>query len=369
MILRRSNSIKIGIFAVLEKRDKLDFNYSTTTMETNAQQNTDLNSGNLIVFFYKWRKPLLIVTITAILCSVVVSLIIENKYKSTVVLFPSTTSSISKALLSEDLGRNVDILQLGEEEEAEQMLQILNSDEIRNRIIEKYNLRIHYDIDEDDEYKFTKLQKEYEDNVSFERTKFMSVEINVLDHNADTAAAIANDIAALLDTVNNRMRREVAIQALKIIEDELIAEKEYIKILEDSLKVFTKMGIIDVELQAERLTEQMATAILQGKESAAEKLNKKIELLGNYAGIFNDVKNEIWSEKKRLVILRDKYRATKVDVEKNLQHKFIVNNAFPAEKKSYPIRWLIVLVSTFSSFLLTLIFLLFVESIKSTNFE
>ena len=43
----------------------------------------------------------------------------------------------------------------------------------------------------------------------------------------------------------------------------------------------------------------------------------------------------------------------------------IVNNAFAAEKKTYPIRWLIVVASTFSAFLLTLILLLFVESFKS----
>ena len=338
-------------------------------MESNTENNTDLNSGNLLVFFYKWRKPLVIVTLIAIISSVVVSLLIEDKYKSTVVLFPSTTSSISKGLLSNEAGKNVDILRLGEEEEAEQMLQILTSDEIRNRIIKKYDLSNHYEIDENDEYKNTKLQWEYESNVSFERTKFMSVEINVLDHDPDTAAAIANDIAALLDTVNNRMRREVATQALNIIGDELTNEKEYIAILEDSIKKFRKMGIIDVQVQTERLTEQMATAILQGKKQAADELNKKLELISSYAGAFNDVLNEIWTEKKRLAILRDKYRETKVDVEKSLQYKFIVNKAFAAEKKSYPIRWLIVVVSTFATFLLTLVLILFIESIKSTNFK
>jgi len=75
------------------------------------------------------------------------------------------------------------------------------------------------------------------------------------------------------------------------------------------------------------------------------------------------------SEKKRLAVIRTKLREVKVDAERSLQHKFIVNNAFPAEKKSYPIRWLIVVVSTFSSFLLTLVLLLFIESVKSTNFS
>ena len=338
-------------------------------MESNNEKTTNIDSGNLIVFFYRWRKPLIIVTLIALLSSIAVSLLIENKYKSTVVLFPSTTSSISKSILSDEVGRNEDILRLGEEEEAEQMLQILNSDEIRNGIIKKFNLLQHYDIDNDDEYKLTKLQKEYESNVTFERTKFMSVEINVLDHDPDTAAMIANDISSLLDSVNNRMRREVALQALNIIKDELNNEKIYLKQLEDSLNAFRSMGIIDVSSQTERLTELMATAILQGKKQAADDLNKKLEIISSYAGVFNDLKEEIWTEKKRMVFLRNKFRETEVDVNKSLQYKFVVNSAFPAEKKSYPIRWLIVVVSTLASYLLALVSILFLESIKSIKFD
>jgi len=338
-------------------------------MEHNKEKIVGLDSGNLIVFFYKWRKPLLIVTLIALLSSIVVSLLIENKYESTVVLFPTTTNSISKALFSENNTGKEDILRFGEEEEAEQMLQILNSDEIRNKIIQKYNLLQHYDIDADDEYKNTKLQKEYENNVTFERTKFMSVEINVLDHNADTASMIANDIASLLDTVKNRMRREVALEALQIIETEYNSQIAYIDELNDSLNGIRKLGIIDVQTQSERLTEQMAIAILQGKNSAVAVLKDRLDTLSKYSGIFTSVQDEITLEQKRLTLIRSKYREIKVDAEKSLQHKFIVNNAFPAEKKSYPIRWLIVVVSTLASFLLALVFILFLESIKSIKFN
>jgi len=338
-------------------------------MGSNIENNTDFNSSNLIVFFYKWRKPLMVVTIVALIASIVVSLLIENKYKSTVVLFPTTTSSISKALLSEHNSGKEDVLRLGEEEEAEQLLQILYSDEIRDRIIDKYNLAEHYRIEDDEEFKFTKLQKEYEDNVTFERTKFMSVEINVLDHNADTAALIANDIAAFLDTVKNRMRREVALEALEIVELEYNSQVAYIKALDDSLEAIRSLGIINVRAQAERLTEQMGIAILQGKNNAAEKLKVQLDTLSKYSGVFTNIQEETLLEQERLVLMRSKYREAKVDAEKSLQHKFIVNNAFPAEKKTYPIRWLIVVVSTLASFLLALILILFVESVKSINFK
>ncbi len=338
-------------------------------MEQNTGNNENINSGNLIVFFYAWRKPLMVMTALALVVSVIVSLLIKDKYKSTVVMFPTTTSSIAKTLISENNTGKEDVLRLGEEEQAEQMIQILNSDEIRNRIIEKYDLLKHYDIAEDDEYKYTKLQREFDGNVSFDRTKFMSVEINVLDYNADTAALIANDIAALMDTVKNRMRREVAVQALQIVKDEYDAQIAYVETLEDSLKTMRDMGIINIRAQSERLTEQMAIAVLQGKTAAAKQLNDKLNLISKYAGVFTSTEEEKILEKERLVILRSKYREAQIDAEKTLQHKFIVNSAFAAEKKSYPIRWLIVVVSTFASFLLTLVCVLFYESVKSLNFK
>lgn len=338
-------------------------------MEKKNENASELNSGNLIVFFYNWRKPLILMTLLALVSSIIVSLLIENKYESTVVLFPTTTSSISKAILSENNNGKEDILRLGEEEEAEQMLQILHSDEIRNRIIEKYNLAAHYEIDEDEEFQYTKLQKEYESNVTFKRTKFMSVEINVLDKDPDTAAFIANDIAALLDTVKNKMRREIAVEALSIVQNEHDAQVDYINALEDSLRMMRSMGIINVRAQSERLTEQMATAILEGKSKAANDLKLQLDTLSKYAGVFTSLEDEKVLEKKRLSMVRSKLREAEVDANQSLQHKFIVNNAFPAEKKSYPIRWLIVAVSTFATFLLTLVCILFMESIKSIKFD
>ena len=295
-------------------------------MENNTTNNNDINSGNLIVFFYRWRKPLIMVSAIAAICSIIVSLIIQDKYKSTVVLFPTTTSSISKALLSENNTGKEDVMQLGEEEEAEQMLQILNSDRIRNRIVKKYNLMAHYDIDEGGKHPYTKLQKEFNGNISFTRTEFMSVEINVLDHNADTAALIANDIANLIDTINNEMRKEVAMQAFHIVEDKYNDQKNAIKVLEDSLSVLRTMGVIDYESQAERLTEQLAIAIVQGKNGAVKELERRLTILGK-GGSAVILTHQLEFEIEKLTLVHAKYEEAKMDSESSLQHKFIVNSA------------------------------------------
>lgn len=331
--------------------------------------NSYLNSENLIVFLYNSRKPLLIVALIAVVFSSIASLLIKDKFKSTVVLFPTTTSSISKALLSENASGKEDILKFGEEEEVEQMLQILHSDEIREKIVAKYDLAHHYNIEEGEKYRMTKLQKEFEENVNFRKTKFMSVEIEVLDHNADTAALIANDISAFIDTVKNRMRREIAVQAFLIVEEKYIDQERYVKALEDSLTILRKFGVIDYESQTDRITEQLSIAILQGKTKAVQQLEEKLAILSEYGGAYVSIRDQLEFEKKQLTNIHIKYEEAKVDAENNLQHKFVVNNAFPAEKKSYPIRWLIVFISTLSTVSLALLILLFKEKIKLEKWQ
>jgi uncharacterized protein involved in exopolysaccharide biosynthesis len=69
-------------------------------------------------------------------------------------------------------------------------------------------------------------------------------------------------------------------------------------------------------------------------------------------------------QRKQLNLLKSKYDEAKVDAEQVLSQKFIVSNAYPAEKKSYPIRWLIVVVSVLSALLLAIVTILIVENIR-----
>ncbi len=71
-------------------------------------------------------------------------------------------------------------MQIGEEEQAEQMLQILNSSGSGIRLLREYDLMNHYEIGLDSKYKKTKLFKAYESNISFRRTEYMAVKISVL---------------------------------------------------------------------------------------------------------------------------------------------------------------------------------------------
>lgn len=333
-------------------------------MEQKGQATEDFNSLNILYFLYKWRKPLIIIAIAAVVISSIISLTIRPKYKSTVILFPATTSSISKALLSETNFKNDDVLAFGAEEEAEQMLQILNSDEIRAKISEKYNLMRHYGIDSTDKFKRTKLYEEFQSNITFKRTEYMSVKIEVMDSNPDTAALIANDIAALHDSTKIRMQRERALQALNIVKKEFLDKEAEINRMTDSVKMLNRLGLYDYESQSEVTNEQYAIALAKGDQRAVKALEEKLKIIANYGSAYVSLRDNLELQRKQLNLLKTKYEGARADAEQQLPQKFVVSNAFPAEKKSYPVRWIIVLVSTITTLLMSVIGILLIENFK-----
>jgi len=326
----------------------------------------DFESTNFIVFLHQWRKPLFIISIAAFIISIIFSspFFITPKFESTVIMFPTSTNSISKALLSENVGEKQDIMQFGEDEQAEQMLQILSSNKIRDRVIEKYNLMEHYEIDKNSKYKNTKLYNAYENNVTFRRTEYMAVKISVLDKDPKIAAAMANDIAELMDSTKNSMQKERAVRAFKIVEAEYLNLKAEVQQMEDSLTNLRELGVHDYESQAEMINQQLAIELAKGNRSGVKALEDKLETLAEYGGPYVSLRDALEHEKKQLSEVKAKYEEAKIDASEVLPQKFIVNSAYEAEKKSYPIRWIIVVISTLSAFILGVIILAVLDSLS-----
>jgi uncharacterized protein involved in exopolysaccharide biosynthesis len=93
----------------------------------------------------------------------------------------------------------------------------------------------------------------------------MAVEINVYDKDPGIAAAIANEIASLLDSTKNAMQRERAIKAFRIVEAQYHFLRNEIQEMEDSLTFLRQQGVHDYESQAEMINQQLAIEVAMGK--------------------------------------------------------------------------------------------------------
>ena len=132
------------------------------------------NSIDLVVFLWEQRKILIGITLLGALGGAIASYVIDERFLGEVVLYPTSSNSASRALLNENPGSRDDVMALGDEDDAQQLMQMLQSDEVRDRTAAAFDLMAHYGIDPEGPHKRSDLREAYEDHVTFEFTKFGS---------------------------------------------------------------------------------------------------------------------------------------------------------------------------------------------------
>jgi len=315
-------------------------------MENAKQTGYNFSSVDLLIYIWKKRTVLIGIGLIAGIASIVISMLITPMFQSSVIMFPASNASISKDLLSQNYAGRQNVHGFGEEQEAEQLLQILNSEPIRSRIIQKYELMEHYEIEQGEKYPLTRLYETYQSNINFRLTEYMSVEISVMDQDPEYAANIANDISALVDTVFNGMKKERAREAFRLVEREYLEAEQKLAVIRDSM-----------ELLNGQLSEKT--------NRSGDPTDNLLRAISENGVLYIAMMNRVRYETALVTDLSMKFKEARLEVEQNLPHKFVVEQAYPSEKKAYPKKSLIVIVSTFASLLFALIVLIVIDNIKA----
>lgn len=325
----------------------------------------NISTIKLFSLLKKYKKAILYTLLVTTVIAIIVTspLFITPLYKSIVILYPTSTNSIAKALLNTNVKTDKDLLEFGEDEQTEQMLQVLNSNRVRDKVIEKFDLMNHYKIKQNSKYRYTNLYDEYENKIRFRRTEYTAVKITVLDSDPVLGAEIANAIAEIFDSTMNEMQKQVAVKAFEIVEKEYFKLKGEIEFMDDSLNKLRCLGIHDYESQAEMINQQLAIELAKGNKAGINALENKLSVLAKYGGTYVAIRDALDYERMQLSLIKAKYDEAKVDATQNIPHKFVVTSAFVAERKSYPIRWLIVLTTVFSTSLLLIFIIVIFEKL------
>ena len=301
-----------------------------------------------------YRRPILIILAVAAFCAIIFSApyFITPLYKSTTVVYPTSSNSTSKVLISTTYQSEKDIMNFGEDEQTEQMLQVMNSNRVRDKVISRFNLMEHYNIKPDSKYPYTKLNKLYDARIKFRRTEYNAVRITVLDSDPALAAQMANDIAEIFDSTMNQIQKEVAVKAFHLVEDEYNTLCAEMAQLEDSLNILRKLGVFDYESQVEMLSQQLAVELGKGNTQGINNIQKQLDVIAEYGGASYAINERLDNDRLQLSLVKSKYEEAKMDATQDIPRKFVVTSAFQAERKSYPVRWIIVVVTVLSTFLL-----------------
>ena len=304
----------------------------------------------LTSFFLSKYKVFTVVGLLAIVFSILFSssYFIPPQYKAEAVLYPSNLGQYST------------------ESSTEQLLQFFYGNDIRDSIVAKFDLINHYKIDTTSNGYYYRLNKEYDENVSINKTNFESVQIEVMDINP----VIARDIVLeLIHQVNNKIRTLHQIKAKEVVvitNNQLDNKKVLIDTLEAQIRRYSiKYGLLDYTQQSREVTAGYMNMLLENKKGEsmqkAEKLFENLKEEGRY---FQDLHHQLNLAREEYSKILISYDAAVRDENKKLTYTNTIVFPEVADKKSYPIRWLIVVLSVFATLLFTYVILLFNNHLK-----
>jgi uncharacterized protein involved in exopolysaccharide biosynthesis len=156
------------------------------------------------------------------------------------------------------------------------------------------------------------------------------------------------------------MIHERALTDFKIKKEKLDKIIAQMQNLRDTMSKLSSLGVVTNDAYR-ALTE----GYVNSKDSEMKKSFKtKMNMTEKYGSLLKSFQVKVEFLSERLATMEASYEQAESDATSYLSHKFIVEKAYPAEKKAYPIRWLIVVLSTFSAVLLAIIGILVKNQIE-----
>ncbi|MEI7491244.1 MAG: hypothetical protein WCK92_07595 [Bacteroidota bacterium] len=304
------------------------------------------NNVKLLDLVIKWKYHLLAVIVAAILLSVLFSspIFITPLYKSYAVVYPSNISPYST------------------ENETEQMIQMLGSRDIRDSVIHKFNLAKHWRIDSTYEYFMSTMVFFWEQRVKIGKTPNEAVEIEVLDPDPQVACDMASAIVNYYNIKVRSLHKEKFGEVVENYNFIMSKKQQYIDSLgKEAVALGTKYGILEYEGQ----TREVMRAYFQNKGSSeVQKYRRNLE---EHGGEIMKLDEMIRSESGTFAQLKLDADRALMDYNRKYTHANILSKPFPADKKSFPVRWLIVVMSTLAALFLALIVAGLIENRKQTS--
>ena len=312
-------------------------------MENNQEQ---FSFASIIPVIRKRLWLLLILGVVAAVASAIFSgpNFIKPRYKSFAVLYPSNISPYS------------------DESESEQLMQLLQASCIRDTLMNRFNLPAHYEIDVNAPSGRFYLLQEFNERVKVDKTRFESIEVAVMDEDPEIAKEMVETILEQVDVLTNALHESKFKEVVIVKKFTVTALQTQVDSIESRLAFLREnKGILDIEMQTKELTQGYARLIAAGKISKAKEMQNQLDTLKLFGGEFQELTELKLSVLTQLATFRSELARAQGDVSRNYSHINRIVEPEAADKKSYPVRWLIVFTAVFSTILVSIILFLLLE--------
>lgn len=307
--------------------------------------NKEFNLIEAIRILLKWKWQIVGITaISAVVAAIFALFVMDEYYYSWSTFYPTNQAMTDRtSIFNTETAQQLDYF--GGKGDINRILTIANSVPVIQSIIDSFNMPAHYQVDTTKKYWRTIVRKKFEKNYSAIRTEHDAVEISLYDTDPKVAAAIVNTIVAKIDYLNKQHISDTKRKVYNLIGKQISDLQQDVTNYNDTLAALGEQYRIKVSQGTD------GGVIVDGNDYKAVQLYKS--MLSKQTGISRELNN--------LASIRGQMEVT---LENNESSLFVLENAFAADRRTKPVRWLVVAVTTFIVFFISIIGVLLIEQIR-----
>ncbi len=291
--------------------------------------NDFFDNQRILGIIWKRRVHFVIVGILAVILSAFLSspTFIKPKFKSTAKVYPTNLGSLS------------------EESHTEQMLEIMNSVDLKLRMFDAFDLDKAYKINREDPKYLSYMLGIYGKHVSARKTDLETVQITVLDGDPQRAALMCDSIIHFYNEKVREMHSAKNWELARVLADNIRMqshERDSLKLLLDEQR--QKYKLFDIILQTPEVTRGYMKALSEGRGNTSDGREIRdiyLNLMERGTDI-HMLERRFESLVQSINELKVLYDTSVAEAKKKITYAMIVEKPLVPDDKAFPKRWLIV---------------------------
>jgi hypothetical protein len=279
-----------------------------------SKESQDIETKKVVEFILKNKFKFSISVAVALVVSIVITYFIPSEYSSYGIVYPPSSTSLENSVENPNFGYDI---------EADRILQIFQSQEIKDSTTKKFNLYAYFDIDENSIDERDNLMTKFTKMVKFERTNYMSVAIKVRSKDPNMSANIVNYIIEKANELREKIYKQNVVLAYEKTQEELKFQKQ----ITDSICTIVKKDLDKLNLSGLLVlatNAQLNFNDLSNKQVSTENSNIGINII-NYRTQLDrqkEIENKLFKIKKTL--------------DNPVPKLYLIDKGVPSYKKVYP---------------------------------
>jgi capsular polysaccharide biosynthesis protein len=292
----------------------------------------------------KWKNHILVLTLASGIIAALFSIFVMDEwYLSWSTLYPT---NMSRSVRNEIFGESVtNVDYYGGKQEVNRVLTIANSNPVIDFVIDSFHLAEHYGVPRTKKFWRTIVRKKLEKKYTAIKTERDAVEISLYDTDPKFASDVVNEVVKKVDDLNKRYVESAKTKQYGALSKEILKVQSDVSVLSDSIAGIGEKYNIKVSVGTD------GTMIIDGKDYKAVQLYKQV--LSKQTNASRELNN--------LINIQGQLSVAGQNTESSL---FVLEEAFPAERREKPVRSLVVLISVLITAFVSVIGVLLIEQIR-----